>query len=270
MSKVEVLCATMHQKDFSKIADMNIQSDVVFANQADDFRYDEVSFGKNCARMITTNTRGVGINRNIALMYARGEYLLFSDDDLKYVEKYTQIIEEAFLQIPDADCIIFNIETVGSDRKRRKNEKIKRVRWYNALNYGAVRIAVKQLSVRRDNIMFNRNYGGGTPFSCGEDTLYIVDMLKNKFKIYTYSKTIATVDQNQSTWFKGYNEKYFYDKGVLYASISRFWASALCLQNLMRHPDYKKNGLTFLAAYQWMIRGVKNQNRMQPFQKENG
>ena len=34
MSKLEVLCVTMHQKDFSKIREMNINADVVFANQA--------------------------------------------------------------------------------------------------------------------------------------------------------------------------------------------------------------------------------------------
>lgn len=33
MSKFELLCVTMHQKDFSKIQEMNIHSDVVFANQ---------------------------------------------------------------------------------------------------------------------------------------------------------------------------------------------------------------------------------------------
>lgn len=33
MSKFELLCVTMHQKDFSKLQEMNIRSDVVFANQ---------------------------------------------------------------------------------------------------------------------------------------------------------------------------------------------------------------------------------------------
>ena len=267
MSKVEVLCATMHQSDFKKIDEMNIQSDVVFANQSVDTRYDELTFGNNTAKMITTNTRGVGINRNISLMYATGEYLLFSDDDLKYADGYPEIIEKAFRIIPKADGIIFNIDTYGSDIKRRKNENIKRVRWYNALNYGTVRIAVKRSAVSRENVMFNRNFGGGTPFSCGEDTLYIVDILRSGLKLYTFPHTIATVDQRESTWFEGYNEKYYYDKGILYASISRFFAHFLCLQDLVRRPNYKKSGLSFCGAYRWMKKGVKNRAKMQPFQK---
>lgn len=268
MSKVEVLCATMHQKDFSKISNMNIQSDVVFANQANDTRYEEFLFDSNTAKMITTNTRGVGKNRNIALTYSSGDYLLFSDDDLRYVDGYAKIIKNAFHQIPNADCLIFNIETVGGDVNRRKNGKIKRVRWYNALNYGTARIAVRRNSIMREGIMFNINYGGGTSFSCGEDTLYIVEMLRKKLKLYTYPVLIATVDQTDSTWFRGYNEKFYYDQGVLFASISRSFASLLCLQSIIRHKNYKKSGLTFWDAYRYMKKGIIAQRTLTPFQKK--
>ncbi len=267
MSKVEVLCATMKQENFDKIQQMNIQSDVVFANQANDTGYDAIAFGENKAKMITTQTKGVGVNRNIALLYATGEYLLFADEDLLYVDGYAEIIENAFAEIPEADCIIFNIDTIGMDIQQRKNVKAKRVRWYNALNYGAVRIAVKRNSVMRENIMFNCNFGGGTPFSCGEDTLYIVNMLRRKLKLYTYPQTIAAADQTQSTWFRGYDEKFYYDKGVLFATVSKPFAKFLCLQSLIRHPDYKKNGLTFSEAYSCMKKGIKNQKLMKPWQK---
>lgn len=265
MSKLEVLCVTMNQNNFDKIEEMNIRSDVVFANQSDETRYDEFFFGEHCAKMITTQTRGVGINRNMALTYATGDYLLFSDDDLQYVDDYAQIVEKAFEEIPKADCIIFNIEVVGSAINRRRNGKIKRVRWYNALNYGAPRIAVKRSSVSRENIMFNRNFGGGTPFSCGEDTLYIVSMLKSKLRLYVYPQTIAVSDQTNSTWFRGFNEKFYYDKGVLFASVSKLFAKFLCLQSLIRHPDYKKSGLTFSEAYKCMKNGIKNQKDLKPW-----
>ncbi|MBR2616245.1 MAG: glycosyltransferase [Clostridia bacterium] len=244
---------------------MNLQSDVVFANQSDETGYREVSFGENTARMISTATRGVGVNRNLALLYATGEYLLFSDDDLRYVDGYRDTVERAFSELPRADCIIFNIETVGSDIGRRQNGKARRVRWYNALNYGAVRLAVRRSSVSREGIFFNCNFGGGTPFSCGEDTLYIISMLKKGLKLYAYPALIATVDQTESTWFRGYTEKYYFDKGVLYASISRPFGRLLCLQDLIRHPNYKKNGLSFSRAYAWMKRGLKSQKRLTPF-----
>ena len=76
MPRFEIACVTMHQKDFSKIQEMNIHSDVIFANQCDRTAYEEIAFEGHTARMISTETRGVGNNRNLALTYAKGDILL--------------------------------------------------------------------------------------------------------------------------------------------------------------------------------------------------
>ena len=267
MSRVEVLCATMHQTDFSKIEQMNIQSNIVYANQSDKTAYEEMSFGEYTAKMITTNTRGVGINRNLSLLYSSGEYILISDDDMKYVDEYPKIVEKAFSETPKADGIVFNIVTVGEDVGRRQNVKSKRVRWHNALNYGAARLAVKQAAIKREGIMFNTNFGGGTNYSAGEDTLFICDMLKKGLKLYTYPVVIASVDQTTSTWFKGYNEKYYYDKGALFSAISKFGAKLLCTQELIRHRQYKKNGMTFLQAYKIMKQGINGYKLLKSYRE---
>ncbi len=265
MSKVEVLCATMHQTDFSKIEQMNIQSDVVYANQSDKTAYDETSFGEYTAKMVTTDTRGVGINRNLSLLYSSGEYVLISDDDMKYVDGYPELVEKAFAENPNADGIVFNIVTIGEDLGRRQNVKSKRVRWYNALNYGAARLAVKQTALKREGIMFNTNFGGGTKYSAGEDTLFVCDMLKKGLKLYTYPVAIAAVDQTTSTWFKGYNEKYYYDKGALFSAISKRWAKPLCLQEVIRHRQYEQNGMTLLQTYKIMTQGIKGYKSLEPY-----
>lgn len=265
MSKLQVLVATIHQTDLSKVEEMNICSDVIFANQAIETSYDENEYDFGKAKMVTTNTKGVGINRNLALLYADGDYLLFSDDDLRYIDGYKEAVLKAFEELPKADGIIFNIATVGGDVERRVNSRIKRVRWYNSMNYGAVRLAVRAVSVSRENIMFNTNFGGGTSFSCGEDTLFIWDMIKKGLKLYTYPLTIATVNQAESTWFRGYNEKYYYDKGVLFSAISRKFALLLCLQDLIRHRNYKKQGYSFFTAYGFMKNGVKGYKDLRPY-----
>ena len=70
MSKFQILCVTMGQTDFSKLEQMNIHSDVIFANQADRTEKQVLEFDGHTAQMITTDTRGVGKNRNIALLHA--------------------------------------------------------------------------------------------------------------------------------------------------------------------------------------------------------
>lgn len=256
MESLQVLVATMNQTDFQRYHDMNLSTDAIFANQADEFRYECRIIGNKKIQMITTQTRGVGINRNIALMYADADILVIADDDMVYRSDYEEIELAAFAKLPDADAIIFNIETIGASAKCRVNTKIERVHFYNALNYGTARIAFRRKSILKSNIYFNQCFGGGTIYSAGEDTLYIVEMLKKGLKIYTYPETIATVDRTTSTWFHGYNGKYFYDKGVLYKAISRWGASALCLQDVIRHRKlYSSSGMTIKEMRQKMKEG---------------
>jgi hypothetical protein len=215
MSLIEVLVATMNQIDIQKYYDMNIKTDAIFANQAWEFKYQEEVIEQHSVKMITTVSKGVGKNRNNALQLTSAEICLLSDEDMSYMNNYPEILERAFKEIPAADIIVFNIETIGRHVKRRKNNQIKRVNILNFQNYGAARLAFKRESVIRANIWFSLLFGGGCKYSSGEDTLFLRDALRKGLRIYTYPETIGTVDQNDSSWFTGYNKKFFFDKGAL-------------------------------------------------------
>ena len=128
--------------------------------------------------MVTTPHRGVGKNRNTALNLADGEIILIADDDIKYVNGYEKLITDEFEKKPEADVIVFNIITLGESTHRRKNTKTKEIKLYNALNYGAVRIAARRDKLERAGICFSLNFGGGALYSAGEDTLFMFDMVK--------------------------------------------------------------------------------------------
>lgn len=211
----EVLIASLNgSRDIYTKSNLNCYC--IIANQTD-----EVSVCRDeKLTLINTDTRGVGKNRNISLLYSNAEYILFGDDDVNYVDNLEEIVISAFESNPKADVLIFNIETKGSDLiKRRINTRVKRVRTYNYMNYGAVRIACRRQSIKKANIWFSELFGGGARFSSGEDTKFLADCLKRKLKIYTVPVKIGEVDQSQSTWFNGYNDKYFIDKGALLKSI---------------------------------------------------
>ena len=86
MDRVEVVCVTMGQKDLTIADKMHITGDAVFGNQADGYRKETQLNAGRTLRMITTDTRGVGVNRNIALLHAAGDILLFADDDICYAD----------------------------------------------------------------------------------------------------------------------------------------------------------------------------------------
>jgi len=211
--KIEVLCATMHQKDLSKYKDMNIQTDAVFANQANRQDYVEEEINGNLVKMVTTPYRGVGKNRNLAILHLSGDILMFADDDMVYKEGYVKGVSEAYKDIQDADMIIFKCVT-DSTRATPEIRGIHRVRLWNFMRYGTVGFTIKRESLLKANLSFTHLFGGGARYCGGEDNLFLRDALKKGLKVYSHPYIIAKVDSEESTWFEGFNKKYFFDNGA--------------------------------------------------------
>ena len=224
MSKVEVLVACINQADDALYKVMNLQTDAILANQAKEFSYREyLQENGRVAKLITTPDRGVGKNRNKALLFASAEYILCADQDMIYEDGYEATVLEAFERCPKADAIVFNLTYLNRFSKGRKaGRRIKKVHIYNSLRYGAARIAIRRTALEKATLSFSHLYGGGAKYSAGEDTLFIRDAFRKGLKIYYYPTAIAKVKQEESTWFKGYTDKFFIDKGVLLANAFPF------------------------------------------------
>ena len=157
---IQVLVAAMNQTDHSLLERMNINTDVIVGNQCDRNEIEEFQFHGYRAKYLNFAERGVGLNRNNALMRADGEICLIADDDMRYVDGYEKIVENAFISHPDADVIIFNLKEKNPTRYIIKEEE--KVGYLNYLRYGAARIAVKLKGIRENGIYFNQCFGGGT------------------------------------------------------------------------------------------------------------
>ena len=215
MSKLEVLIATMNQTDFSLLEKMNIQSDAVIANQGSENKYEECEYCGHKVKMITTTTRGVGLNRNIALLYSSADVLLFADDDVIYSDGYAENIIRAFEAKPKAQAIIFGLSYAKNDEIYSTVQfKDKRVRIHNSLKHGVARLAICREIYLKKFLSFSQLFGGGCLYSAGEDSLFILSMLRQKCKIYTNSYVLGKTEKNTSSWFQGFNDKFFYDNGV--------------------------------------------------------
>lgn len=252
---LQLLVSTIHQIDHSLLEKMNIQSDGIIVNQCDRNEFDEFEFKGHNIKFLSFAERGVGLSRNNALMRATANICLFADDDVTYVDNYEKHIEIAFLDNPEADVIIFNVPSTNAERPSYIIPKIKKVRWYNFLKYGAVRIAVRTEKLKQANIYFSLLFGGGAKYSCGEDSLFIGECIKKGLKVYTNPTIIGYVSQEDSSWFKGYTDKFFFDKGALFACLSKRWAKLLCLQFVVRRYKLFFRDKTMLEAYRLMDKG---------------
>jgi glycosyltransferase involved in cell wall biosynthesis len=220
MSEVQVLVACMHQNDDSLYNEMNLQTDAILANQGNQYSYNAFTQPDgNLVELVSTADRGVGKNRNKALMFATGKYLLCSDQDMIYVDGYEKIVTDAFEKCPNADIIAFNLEYLNRFTPARKEKnKFSRVHIWNCMRYGTARVAIRKNALDKACLSFSTLYGGGAKYGSGEDSLFIRDAFRKRLKMYYCPVVIAKVKQEESSWFRGYTDKFFKDKGALIAN----------------------------------------------------
>lgn len=248
--RIQVLVAAMNQKDHSLIKKMNIRTDAIVGNQCSFNSVEKFNVGDQQIQYLNFAERGVGLNRNNALMRADADICLFADDDMVYEDNYVEIIENAFCNNPDADVIVFNLREKVITRKLIK--KRSKVGYLNYLRYGTARVAVRLSSVKKYGIYFNQCFGGGTEHCHGEDNLFLNACLKNKLKIVAVPEYIGTLTEERvSSWNNGYDEKYVRDQGVLFRTLSRKWWRLLCLQDALRR--YKTYNMGFGKAIMLMF-----------------
>ena len=86
--------------------------------------------------------------------------------------------------------------------------------------------------------------------------MFLSDCIDKKLKVYSYPAVIAYLqDERESTWFKGYNEKYFFDKGVLFSvlfpGMCRIFTLVHCIKHRKKYSEYG-----VINAYKQMLKGI--------------
>ncbi|MCR4792659.1 MAG: glycosyltransferase family 2 protein [Lachnospiraceae bacterium] len=205
------------QKDARELAEkMNIASDAVILSQMEDENTrSEFDLDGRRVRVIKSSDKGVGLSRDICIAESDADVILFSDEDIVYEEGYEAKVLKEFADHPDADLILFNVR-VCEERKTYWNEGFKRVRWYNCGRYPAYSIAARNTGIKRTGVRFSLLFGGGAKYSNGEDSLFLMHSLKAGLRIFSTDVCIGEEVPRPSTWFHGYTDKYFFDRGVLY------------------------------------------------------
>ena len=239
---LQTLVVTL-EKDAHKLAEkMNIQTDAVFGSQCDKDAYDEFEYNGNTMQVISSSTRGVGINRNQVLMRATADVCILADDDMTFLDGYMETARYWFEKLPQADILVFNLQE--EKPRRYKNTKVRRIHALNYSRYGAARLALRRERVCFSGVMFHTMFGGGCQYSCGEDTLFLRECLRKGLRIVGVPATLAKIHDGDSTWFQGYTDKYFFDKGILYYALDRHFSKVYTLIHGFR---YRKK----YSAYGW-------------------
>lgn len=254
MQNIEVLISAMYQEDNSIFDRTNIKTDALLINQCNmDSINREVK--KDCIhKMISTTQRGLSKSRNMALDNATGDICLICDDDEVLVDNYKEIILDAFEKNPKYDVLCFKFILKG---KKFPSHAYK-INFLNALRITSWQIAFKRNSILNKRIKFDENYGSGTPVGSGEENIFLYDCLKNNLKIKYIPIIIGSVAQEESHWFKGFDEEYFINRGKI---IKRLMGHSIgmmyCIYFIVFKVNQYKETISMKDAWKNIMKGYK-------------
>ena len=253
---LETLVSAVKQEVSTLAEKMNLQSDAIIINQCGENSYLEYEHGGNKIKAYSFEEKGVGLSRNNALLRATADIVLFSDEDIVYHEGYASKILQAFQEHPDADMLLFNMK-VEADRATYHIEKEHRVRFYNSGRYPTYSFAIRREKLHKANITFSLLFGGGAKYSNGEDSLFLLECLNKGLKIYALPIEIGKEVPRPSTWFQGYTEKFFFDRGVLYYYLYGNLRNLMAIRFLLAHKAVMCREIPLKKAYELMCKGMK-------------
>ena len=254
--KLQVLVSAVEKDVESLPGKMGLETDAVVVNQCQGYGYLEYQHKGRRIQCFSMAERGVGLSRNTALFHASGDICLFSDEDIVLYPGYEKAVLAAFEENPDGDIITFNFK-VDPSRATYYNKEKKRIRWYNYGRYPTYAVAARLEALRRANVSFSLLFGGGARYSNGEDSLFLHDCLKKGLHLYGVTEEIGEEVYRESTWFQGYNEKFFVDRGGLYHYLYGGLGKLFSLRFLCAHRREMLGEMSFGKAYGLMKRGLK-------------
>lgn len=256
--RIQTLISTMNLANHRSLIEAeNIDSESITINQVTNNNAASLEHnGKH--KLYTYFERGLSKSRNRALEAADADICVIADDDMYYEDNYEQTIKTAYAKNPKADIIVFHVDSEDprQQKKRMKSGRLNRVM--------TMKIASWQITFRRKSLVdlgirFDESFGAGTDNYMGEENILLYDCIRKGLSVYYVPAKIATLkDDESSTWFEGYNERYFITKGAVFKRMSRGLWLLFVLQFAIRKRKLYSNQISLFKATKLMIFGKKD------------
>ena len=253
---VQLLISCVDKNIPELIKKLQLESPAVIVNQCDEDKEEHVKEAGFPVDIYYRNERGVGRSRNLALSKADTDICLFGDEDIVYTKGYEAMIEAEFAAHPEADGIMFQVE-VDPSRKTYQNDEYGKVTLWNCGRYPAYSMAFRRTKLHDTGVRFSLLFGGGAPYSNGEDSLFIRQLIKAGMQIYKSPVSIGEEIPRPSTWFTGYHEKFFFDRGVLYHFLYGAAAPIWGFRFVFTKRSEMCQQIPWTKAYKLLLDGIK-------------
>ena len=254
--KIVSLVSAVNQNIEELVKGICLETDAVVVNQCETDDSGSLDVNNHKVYWRKMNARGVGLSRNTCIeMTPECDIALFTDEDITYDEGYSKLILDEFMKHPEADVLLFNVRVCDA-RRTYWNDEFGKINMFNYGRYPAYSIAIRHNKLKESAIKFPLEFGGGAKYINGEDSVFLHDCLEAGLHIYKTPVCIGEEAERESTWFSGYNDRFFISRGALYVRLYGKLALFRAYVFLLRHR-YMFKECGFGRAIRLMKQGMK-------------
>ena len=251
--KLEILMSCMHQTDDRLVTKSNITGNVTVINQCDHDEVVEYPTAHGTARIYSTTQRGLTKSRNMAIEKSTADICMLCDDDELFVDNYEQLILDAYQNLPQADVIIFKMV----NRPPSFDDKVFRLRFPQTMKVSSWQISFRRQRLLDTGVRFDELLGAGSGNGAEEELNFLTDCEKAGLVLYYVPEAIASVAQEESTWFAGFTELFFENRGATTRYILGLpLASAYACYYIFRKKSMYSKDITPARALKATFRGI--------------
>ena len=251
--KVELLLSCMHQKDAELVYKSHLTGNVVVINQCDEENYREYPNENGTIRFFSTKERGLTKSRNMAIEKSDAEICMLCDDDEVFILDYEQKIKDAYASLPQADVIIFKMVNYPCPFPN----KVTKIHFPYTMNVSSWQISFRRMRLKEQGVAFDELLGAGSGNGAEEELKFLTDCEKAKLQIYYVPIAIASVAQSESTWFAGFTEEFFVNRGATTRYILGMPLAFLyAVYYVVKKREKYKENLTAMQALRATCRGM--------------
>lgn len=248
----------MHQRDDRLVFESRLTGDVIMINQCDKEGYAQYPTECGIAKIYSTRQRGLTKSRNMAIACSTADICLLCDDDERFVPEYESRILQAYNHLPKADVIVFKM----CNRSASFRDRIQRLRFPLTMKVSSWQISFRRERLVAAGVRFDEFLGAGTGNGGEEELKFLLDCEKAGLRIYYVPTEIASVAQRESTWFGGFTETFFENRGATTRYILGYGLAALyAVYYVLRKRNMYRSFLTPLQALRATFRGI-HKNRI--------
>lgn len=216
-------------------------------------------------RIFSSLTKGLSVNRNIALSRASAPILLISDDDVDYTEDGLQTVIDEFARHKDTDIFTFRYVSAShsKDYPLHKCDLASPEKGYFVTSF---EIAFRRHSVQ-GKVWFNENFGIGAPFPSGEEDVFLRDCLDSGLKGIFIPKTIARHDGTTTSERNLMLPSRPQTKGAVFLRLHpRQWPLRMIAHAIRELPLWRKGLVPSPIAFcRGWLKGVRLARRLKVF-----